>query len=89
MLKLIKQTEEKHYQAVQIDNMSLDEIKKNYGDGFRIMTIEKFQKKILFGTVDVSIYMITINCCFKAKQICNLFRHLGHFQTKFGEYCSI
>lgn len=36
--------------------MSLEEIKTNYGDSFRIMTIEKFQKKILFGIVDVSIY---------------------------------
>ncbi|CAB4436060.1 unnamed protein product [Rhizophagus irregularis] len=49
-----KTTDEKNYQTVQIDNMSLEEIRTNYGDRFRIMTIEKFQKKILFGIVDIS-----------------------------------
>ena len=28
-----------------------------YNDEFRIMTTEKFQKEILFGTIDVSVYI--------------------------------
>ncbi|RIA98286.1 hypothetical protein C1645_870827 [Glomus cerebriforme] len=50
----LKSIEENQYQNIQIENMSLEDIKTNYGDRFRIMTTEKFQKKILFGTVDTS-----------------------------------
>ncbi|GBC02145.1 hypothetical protein RclHR1_04480009 [Rhizophagus clarus] len=83
----LKTTDEKNYQTVQIDNMSLEEINKKYGVGFRILTAEKFQRKILFGTVDISRPLS--NQVWKILQYIAKHRSLGATQVDMARHFNI
>ncbi|CAI2169647.1 18759_t:CDS:10 [Funneliformis geosporum] len=81
-----KPTEEE-YQTVKIENMSLQEIKIKYGDAFRIMTTEKFQKEILFATVDTSRSLS--NQVWKTLQYIARHRSLGATQVDMARHFNI
>ncbi|CAG8528472.1 10119_t:CDS:10 [Funneliformis mosseae] len=82
-----KPTEEQ-YQTVKIDNsMSLQRIKTIYGDGFRIMTTEKFQKEILFATVDTSRSLS--NQVWKTLQYIARHRSMGATQVDMARHFNI